>query len=70
MIYSQKRNNTSFWRIEKLKGGLQDYIVKILKQEKMEFKKCDFERGECIGKGGFGKVFLCFDKKDRQKKVT
>lgn len=28
-----------------------------------------FERGECLGEGAFGKVFLCFHKKEPGKKV-
>lgn len=36
----------------------------------MEAKTYDFEREKCIGKGNFGKVYLCYDKNERQKKVT
>lgn len=28
-----------------------------------------FERGKCLGEGAFGKVFLCFHKKEPGKKV-
>lgn len=34
----------------------------------METTKCNFERGKFIGKGAFGKVYLCFD--ERQKKFA
>lgn len=30
----------------------------------MEIIKCNFEWGEFIGRGVFGKVFFCFDKKE------
>uniref|UniRef100_K1QBM5 non-specific serine/threonine protein kinase n=1 Tax=Magallana gigas TaxID=29159 RepID=K1QBM5_MAGGI len=36
----------------------------------METKNCNFERERCIGRGTFGKVYLCFDKKERQKKFA
>lgn len=36
----------------------------------METKTCKFEQGEFIGKGAFGKVFLCFDEEDPQKKLA
>lgn len=40
------------------------------RKEKMEAKTHNFEREKCIGKGTFGKVYLCYDKNERQKKVT
>lgn len=41
-------------------------IVKFLKEreEKMEVKIYDFKWEKFIGKGNFGKVYLCYDKNE------
>lgn len=36
----------------------------------MEAKNYNFEREKCIGRGTFGKVYLCFYKNERQKKFA
>jgi serine/threonine protein kinase len=35
----------------------------------IDFKLSNYIEGELLGQGSFGKVFQCFDKKDKNKKL-